>query len=144
MTGKYERSGVRFLYPENWEVAQDQSDKETRSVLVQAPSGAFWSVDLCIQAMNDHDLAEQVLDTMKQEYTDLESEAVTDQIGGQAATGYNMQFYCMDLVVTARVRAVRTSVGTLVLFYQAEDREFGQLEPVFRAISESMFQEERL
>lgn len=144
MTGKYERSGVRFLYPENWEVAQDQSDKETRSVLVKAPSGAFWSVDLCIQAMNAHGLAEQVLHTMEQEYADLESEAATDQIGGQTATGYNMQFYCMDLVVTARVRAVRTSAGSLVLLYQAEDREFEQLEPVFRAISESMFQEERL
>jgi hypothetical protein len=143
MTVKYERSGIRFLYPENWEVADDQTDREARSVVVQAPSGAFWSVDLCIQAMNAPGLAAQVLRTMEQEYTDLEAEAVTDQIGGQPATGYDMQFYCMDLVVTARVRAVRTSSGTLVLLYQAEDREFDRLEPVFHAMNESIFQDDR-
>jgi hypothetical protein len=144
MTAKYEHSGIRFLYPENWEIAEDQTNKETRSVLVQAPSGAFWSVDLCIQALNPRGLAEQVLETMEREYSDLEAEEVTDQIGGQDASGYDMQFYCMDLVVTARVRTVCTNAGTLVLLCQAEDREFQRLEPVFRAMSESVFQESRI
>ena len=144
MTVKYERSGIRFLYPENWEVTEDRTDQETRSVLVQAPSGAFWSVDLCIQATNAHGLAEQVLQTMEKEYCDLEAEAVTDQIGGLTATGYDMQFYCVDLLVTARVRAIRTGTGTLVLLCQADDREFERLELVFRAMSESLLQKDRI
>jgi hypothetical protein len=144
MTAKYERSGIRFLYPENWEIAQDHTDDQTRSVLVQAPSGAFWSVDLYIQASSADRMADQVVDTMKQEYSDLEAQPATDEIGGQTVTGYDMQFYCMDLVITARVRTVHTAKGTMVLLCQAEDREFERLEPVFRAISESMFREEGL
>ena len=141
MAVRYDRSGIRFCYPENWKVADDKIDEQTRSVLVQAPSGAFWSVDLCLEATNPDNLAAQVLRTMQQEYADLEAEPVTDQIGGLKAIGYDMQFYCLDLIIAASVRTVRTEAGTLIVLFQAEDRDFQRLEPVFRAMSESIFQD---
>ena len=139
MVIQYDRAGIRFCYPENWTVADDEADRRRRSVLVQAPSGAFWSVDLCLQATNSRDLAAEVLQTMQREYVDLEAEAVTDKIGGLEATGYDMQFYCLDLIIAARLRTVRTPAGTLVLLCQAEDRDFQALEAVFSAMSESIF-----
>ena len=50
-----------------------------------------------------------------------------------------MYFCCLDFVVRARVLATRVAVQTFVLEWQAEDREFESLEPVFRAISTSLF-----
>ena len=46
-------------------------------------------------------------------------------IGELEAAGYNIAFYCLDLLVSARVVGWNSSaLGTLVLQYQAEDREF--------------------
>jgi hypothetical protein len=140
MPVKYNRSGIQFLYPENWEIAEDQLHEGTRSVTVQAPGGAFWSVDLHPHARNSRTLAAQVLETMRQEYGDLEAEPVWERIGGLEAAGYDMQFYCLDFIVTARLRSLSTQEGTIIVLCQAEDREFERLEPVFRAMSESIFQ----
>ena len=139
MAAEYNRSGIRFLYPENWKITEDHSDAQARSVTVQAPCGAFWSVDLHLHTRQSRSLAAEVLQTMRQEYTDLEAEPISEQIGGVQAAGYDMQFYCMDLIIQSRVLTMPTDAGMLVMLCQGEDRDFQQLEPVFRAISESMF-----
>jgi hypothetical protein len=142
MAVKYDRSGIRFMYPETWDVADETREGQTRSVVVQAPGGAFWSVDLCPRAVDSQAAAAQVLRAMQQDYDDLEAEPVTDWIGGREATGYDMQFCCMDFIIAAHVRAIGTQLGTLVFLCQGEDREFQRLEPVFRAMSESMFRDD--
>ena len=138
MPVKYDRAGIRFLYPDNWEIADETSDEQTRSVLVQAPGGAFWSVDLCLQAMDSDILAAQVLQAMQQDYSDLEAEPVTDQIGGRKATGYDMQFYCLDFLVSAKVRSFSACDRKYVVFSQAEDREFEEIDEVFLAITTTL------
>ncbi len=140
MPVEYKRSGIHFLYPENWKIAEDQLDKGIRSVTIQAPGGAFWSVDLHPHERNSRTLAAQVLQTLRQEYGDLEAEPVQERIGGLEAAGYDMQFYCLDFIVSARLRSMCAPNGTIILLCQAEDREFERLEPVFRAMNESIFQ----
>ncbi|MCA9262888.1 MAG: hypothetical protein KDA60_03525 [Planctomycetales bacterium] len=138
MTATYDKSGFRFLYPQNWKVADEQFDQPPRSVTLESPSGAIWSVDVHPFSVDPLDLTQQVVQAMQQEYSDLEFEEASETIHGQPAVGFNMNFWCLDFVITARTRAFRQGHATYLLLYQAEDRDYDQLEAVFRAITESM------
>ena len=107
---------------------------------VQAPSGAFWSIDLQLQMDDCRELAAEALKSMRQDYADLEAEPVTEQVGGTEAVGYNLHFCYMDFIISACIRSLGTHVGSIVVLYQAEDRDFERLQPVFHAMSESIFQ----
>ncbi len=80
------------------------------------------------------ELADIVLAAMQQEYKGWEEEAVTEEIQGHELVGRNMNFFYLDLVSTAQVRAFHTATATLVIHCQAEDREFAQLDKVFQAM----------
>ncbi len=139
MTAVYDRSGLKFQYPENWIVADDSMDEVPRTISLQAPSGAFWSIDIHPFSMDVEELLTMTLRIMQQEYPEAECHAVEDVIAGETASGYDLFFYCLDFVVTARLRCFRHGHATFLLTYQAEDREFDQLDPVFQAITFSLF-----
>jgi len=52
--------------------------------------------------------------------------------------GYDLNFYCLDLTSSAAVRSVRRPDGTYTFFWQAEDRELEQFQPVFEAMMVSL------
>jgi len=138
MTAVYDNSGIRFLYPENWKIDTEADPDWPESVSLQSPSGAFWSITVHPPDAAPDELNETVLQTMQEEYKDLEAEPVTEEIADTTATGYDMSFCCLDLLVAARLRTFFAAGRTFVLLCQAEDREFDQLEYVFRAITESL------
>ena len=55
------------------------------------------------------------------------------------AVGYDMDFCCLDFIITSRTRSFRLGNWTLLMLCQAENREFEQLEDVFHAITLSLF-----
>ena len=75
---------------------------------------------------------------MKAEFTDFEAEPASETVEGFELSGFDMNFYCLDLTNTALVRGFRTSDSTCIILYQAEDRDFATVEPVFRAITISL------
>ncbi|HVW36950.1 MAG TPA: hypothetical protein VHB99_06580, partial [Pirellulales bacterium] len=66
------------------------------------------------------------------------AEAVVETIAGQELLGWDMNFYCLDLTNTAQVRGFGTDEATYLIFCQADDREFEEVEPVFAAITRSL------
>ena len=138
MTAVFDKLGIRFLYPDNWTLSVEHAQSWPRSVSVQAPGGAFWSVAIHSPPADAEELAEVVLAAMREQYDDLETEAVSEQIAGIQATGYEMHFHCLDFIVAARLRILRVDRRSLVLLYQAEDREFDQFELVFQGITSSL------
>jgi hypothetical protein len=86
------------------------------------------------------DVAAEALQAMRETYDNLDSEHVEETVAGQALVGYDLNFYCLDLTNTAVIRGVRTEHGTLLILYQAEDHDFAELEPVFRAMTVSLLQ----
>ena len=83
-------------------------------------------------------LAQAAVKALRQVYSDLDSEAAEEVVFGQELTGYDVNFYCLDLTNTALVRGFRTEDATYMILCQAEDREFAEVEPVFRAITASL------
>jgi hypothetical protein len=139
MTAVYQRDPLHFLYPENWSVVEESWDQWPREVSVQSPGGAFWSVHV-YPATDPRPLTQEVLNAMKQEYEQLESSVLAEDYGDRQVTGFEMHFYCLDFLVRARTLGIRRGDVTYLLVFQAEDRDFDQLEPVFRAMTLSLVQ----
>ncbi|GEM_PF-242676 len=138
MSASYEKFGVRFLYPENWAVAEEQLNEWPRSVSVQSPTGAYWELQVYPSRMSPVRLTNEVLEAMRQIYTDIESKAVTEDLWSVTAKGYDLDFFCLDFLITCSVRCFRVGSRTCLLTCQAESREFESQQAVFAAITKSL------
>lgn len=136
----YDRLGLAFDYPDNWSVDTDASDREAPAVTVYAPGGGFWSLSSHPAGTDPGALSQAVVDEMRSEYRDLDSEVAVDEVAGRALAGFDLNFYCLDLTNTAQVRSFATPDATYVLFCQAEDREWDQIAHVFAAMTMSFVQ----
>ena len=138
MPAVYENFGVRFLYPENWSLLDEEIDEWPRTVTVQSLNTSFWSIHLFPPHFEPDDMVKQVIETIKEMYGDLEVLPAEETYGGTDTTGVDIAFFYLDLLVEAKIRYLETPSGTLVWHYQAESREFEEMEPVFQAISTSL------
>ncbi|HTU25361.1 MAG TPA: hypothetical protein VMF30_08190 [Pirellulales bacterium] len=141
MPAVFDKLGVRFLYPENWTLDEQEALAGDNAVTVYSPEGGFWSLMLHPRSVDPDELTLAALDAMKAEFTDFEAEPASETIEGFELSGYDMNFYCLDLTNTALVRGFRTADATCIILYQAEDRDFATTEPVFRAITYSLLRE---
>jgi len=132
--------GISFLYPDNWVLEDEQESKgdEEGSATVFSPTGAFLSVSVYPLAMDPFDLAEQAVEGIREEYGDVDVEVAEDRVAGRDLVGYDVNFFCMDLTSTAKVRCLRTRKATYAVFCQAEDTDFERLAAVFQAITVSL------
>ena len=75
---------------------------------------------------------------MKEEYAELEVEKTEETVAGCHMIGYDLSFYCLDLIGAATVRAICTDRATYIVFCQGEDREFEKTRIVFHAMTTSL------
>ncbi len=137
---KFDRLGIRFQYPENWTLETDEAAGERATVTAYSPGGGFWSVVRHPPESDPAELAASVLAAMRAEYDELDSEAAGEEVASVELTGYDLNFYCLDLTNTAIVRVAQTAEATYLVVYQAEDRDFDKLQQVFRAMTVSLLQ----
>ena len=158
MPGTYERAGLYFDYPESWrleeggpgEDADDGDDgsnapepggeDEPASVTVHSPGGAFWTVLKYRGASDPRRYLEGSLAAMREEYGDLDVVAAEESLHGHRLTGYDLNFFYLDLTSTAHLRGVKTLGSTLLILCQADDREWDRIEGVFQAMTSSLLE----
>jgi hypothetical protein len=87
------------------------------------------------------DLAEDLLQTLRSEYGEIEAEESQQTVLNVDLTGHDLHFFCLDMVVVARTRRFSLGKRCCLLLCQAEDREFSDLELVFDAITTSLISE---
>jgi hypothetical protein len=141
MTAKYDKLGLQFLYPENWSILEEERDDWPHRVTVQSPGSAYWELQVYPSRTSRTKLTAEVLKVMQEEYEDLESQVVTDEICQRPAIGYDLSFFCLDFLVTSRIRCLCVDKLTYLLIYQAESREFDRQHLVFEAITQSLLTE---
>jgi hypothetical protein len=129
--------GLTFDYPENWSVDTDDAAGSRAAVTVYSPEGAFWSVSAHAVGSEPALLSAAVVQQMKQEYQDLDSEPARDSVAGHSLPGFDLNFYCLDLTNTAAVRTLATPDAIYLFFCQAEDRDWDRISPVFEAMTAS-------
>lgn len=138
MPAVYEKFGVRFLYPENWSITDEDDDGWPRYVTLQSGDTGFWSLHVYPPLHDALLVVTELIDGIRQEFGELEVLPATETFADTATQGVDLAFFYLDLLVEAKIRYVHTPSGTLVWHYQAESREFEQVEPVFQAIAVSM------
>lgn len=134
--GHFERDGIAFDYPENWTVSPEEYDSGW-GVAVFSPATAFLSVTLDESGVGSADVADAALEAMREEYTQLDAEPVNGTIAGLPAAGYDVEFITIDLGNTCRIRGVTLGRGSLLVHWQACDREPENIR-VLEAIVQSM------
>lgn len=139
MQGEYSKFGVKFLYPEDWSVVDEEANEWPRRVSVQSPNSGFWELQAYPARFQPENLAQQTLQAFSEEYEGVESEPVSEPIMDHVATGYDLEFFCLDLLVTCQVRSFRLGGQTMLLICQAESEEFELRRKVFEAMTLSLF-----
>jgi hypothetical protein len=136
MPAIYERDELTFQYPDNWKIDEEPSAGIPRTVSVTAGSGAYWSAMIYdLSSSSEQDLQREYVETFQQEYEDLEFEPVEIAIGEEKLNALDLQFYCLDFLVHSRCMIRQIGNYRVLIAWQAEDRDFDSLEPVFAAIT---------
>ncbi len=140
MPAVYEDRGIRFLYPENWSVMDVENDGWPRSVTIQSEQTSFWALHIYPAYQEVDPLVNEVIDSIREVYEDLEILPATEKFGACETAGVDICFFYLDLLVEAKIRYLHTPAFTLVWHYQAESREFETMEPVFQAMATSLLE----
>jgi hypothetical protein len=141
MLGRFDDHGVRFRYPESWEVEADSDDSET-SITLTAPDGlAFALLRLNDERPDPRETASEALAAIQAEYPALEATAVAETIDGQDALGFDAEFFSLDVVNGCVIRCFQTARRTILLFGQwteTDDEEPGDsIRSLARSIEET-------
>ena len=109
------------------------------SVSVEAPDGnAFWSLHVYERDADPDELLKETVSNLNQTYPDLEISSYPGDFPKQVVAGLETMFYCLDFLVRVRLQVVSLETYQILLWLQAEDRDFDRLELVFKAISTSL------
>lgn len=138
MIGIFDDHGIRFQYPNGWDVEVD-SDGAKTTVSLQSPNGvAFAIVSLDESCPEPTQLAGLAMDAMQQEYPDLDSFPVIDSIDGHPAVGHDVEFLSLDATHSCLIRSYRTPRRTVLLFGQWTDFEEEETIEQIRSLRSSI------
>jgi hypothetical protein len=138
MVETFDETGIRFRYPENWELEREETDTGWTVSLDSPEKTAFVMIRLYEDTPDVEDVAETALAAMREVYPDLEAEDCVDSLAGRPAIGHDIRFFSLDLTNTCRIRSFYCSRGTVVVMCQANDLDLEKNEPILRAICASL------
>jgi hypothetical protein len=140
MPGTFNGFGVQFLYPDNWKVNEsiEPEPGEAPGVMLETPEGAFFAVNRYPNVNDTGPVVDQAIEAMRAEYQELELREYDDSNGVPSDSAAELNFYYLDLLITARLIAIRDREDVLLVQIQGESRDFDKLEPVFGAMMKSL------
>ena len=137
MSESFERDGIRFRYPPDWELeTEDEGDGWTASI--QGPGTAFLVVSYCPGIDDPSELVETAVEGLRADYPGLESAEAMDTLAGQPAIGADVNFVHFDLTNTCWVRAVAAADGALLVLAQCTDEELENQGAALREVMSSL------
>jgi hypothetical protein len=141
MTKEFNESGVSFRYPENWALEREEAGGAW-TVTLQSKETAFLVVTLDPTMPTPDEMAKTALEALRSEYPELEADSAVDLLAGEVAVGHDIQFFSLDLANTVWTRCLYCAAGTLLVYWQMNDLELPTMEPVIRAVCQSLRVEE--
>src|SRR5690348_12517864 len=108
MPAVYESFGVRFLYPENWSISEEEIEEWPRTVTLQSPETSFWTLLVYPPDQVPRKIVEELIGSIREIYEDLEVLPTKESIGDTLLKGVDIAFFYLDLLVEAKIRCVKT------------------------------------
>jgi hypothetical protein len=134
----YDDRGIRFQYPEDWEVEVTDEGSVT-TVALHAPDGlAFALVTVDDSRPAPAMVADQALEAMREEYPGLDASPALETISGHRAVGHDVEFISLDMTNACAIRCFRTDRRTVLVFGQWSDLEDEDASAVFADVRRSL------
>jgi hypothetical protein len=138
MPATFDQLGLRFEYPDNWTIDSAEEIETSQQVVVSSPHTAFWQVSKHPAGTELEPLFDEALAALRSEYNEIEVDPADELVEGHLLTGFSVSFFYLDLLNTCWLRGIETPSANYLVICQAEDREFAELELVFRAMLASV------
>jgi len=148
MPSTYNGCGIQFLYPENWNLSEEEDAAEdTQTIMLESPEGVFFSIHRLRRMGGPGEAIERALEAMRGEYPEIEVEesgalsvaaGATGVLDPLTESGADLSFYYLDLLITVRMLAISTGGDVLLMQMQGESRDFDKQERVLAAIIHSI------
>ncbi len=120
-TTTYDDHGVCFEYPSEW-TAEITDEGPLTTVNLEHPEGvAFLIVTFDLSGPDPGEVADAILETLREDYPDLEEDPFEQVVNKRLVSGYDVQFFALDLPNTARIRSFRTFSRTILIYGQWAD-----------------------
>jgi hypothetical protein len=134
MPATFEFSGIKFLYPDNWTIAERGEDEGVDGGTFELPSGGFFSIERDREGQLFEELVEEIADSLEQDYGEIEHDepSLDGEFAGEKVVDF--RFYYLDLLIVSRLVVLDVAGKAYVIQMQAESRDFDSNELVFAAI----------
>tara|TARA_R110002072_G_scaffold303141_1_gene495734 strand:- start:55385 stop:55960 length:576 start_codon:yes stop_codon:yes gene_type:complete len=133
----YEEHGIRFEYPDNWELSHEHHDEDF-SVTIESEGTAFWMLSVLQGRPVAEDVIEAALESFRMEYEPVDVYESQDSICLLPTVAKDVDFYELEMVNHARLLACETDSTTIFVLLQMSDTERAGAEPLLKAITESL------
>lgn len=138
MMGVYQDHGVRFEFPSDWAV-EEEDDGSVLTVAVHAPDGiAFALIRLDETRPAPAEVADEALDAMREEYPGLDAAPALETIDGHKAVGHDVEFFSFDMTNACAIRCFRTPRRTVLIFGQWSGLDEIEAEDSIKALRSSL------
>ena len=137
MDETYTSHGVTFQYPSDWELSETDEGGQI-TVSVSSPRTAFWTMSLFLDCPEPDDVVEAVLDAFREEYAEMDDYASRSRLCEGPTVARDIDFVCLELLNSARVRACRAGAFTVMVLYQWTEAEKDEILPILEKITGSV------
>ena len=137
MTQVYQNHGVRFVYPDDWTIAEEAGDGAV-SLTVSSPETSFWSMWLLSDRPDPPTMLASAIDVFEDEYDNVDLYRTEGEICEYPALNCDVEFVSMELINSAFVRAFRTGRFSVLILFQGTDHELKQTRAELDAITDSL------
>ena len=137
MESTYQSHGVRFRYPNEWAVSEQQ-DEDQISITVSSPQTAFWTVTLFPGCPEPEDIVAAALDAFHEEYEELDDYPSRVRVCRRRTVARDVDFVCLELLNSAGIRAFRAGRFTVLVLFQLTESEREETAPILDRITRSL------
>lgn len=137
MIQKFERSGVSLQFPANWEM-EDDADGDDWVLTLQTPGSGMLMATYRDDGPEPAEMADEAIEALREDYDQLDTEIKVEALAGTTALGYDIDFLTLVTAVTAKIRALETPEGTLLLFWQVAEKDRDTYESLLNAVFNSV------
>ncbi|MGE5193026.1 MAG: hypothetical protein ACM3U2_11030 [Deltaproteobacteria bacterium] len=137
MESTYHGHGVRFRYPDEWQVSEQQEGDQI-SITVSSPQTAFWTVSLFPGCPEPEDIVAAALDAFHEEYDELDDYPSKVRVCKRRTVGRDIDFVCLELLNSAGIRAFRARQFTVLVLFQLTEAEREATAPILDRITKSL------
>ena len=133
----YEAHGVRFEYPDGWELSVDESEDQIAAT-VEGPGTAFWTMSLIFERPPAEEIIDSALQCFEEEYGEVDVYESDERICLLPTVAVNLDLISLDFVSKVALRACETDEFSIFSMFQISEVEFEEHGPALRAMNASL------